>query len=636
VDTGAGSGVSVDLAASGPQNTGGGGIDVFDGIEGIRDSSFNDTFYGSNRTDLGENWDISSGDDFVDGRGGRDQVRFEFASAGVTVSLATTSAQNVGNGLGLKTLLNIEDLSGSAFDDTLIGDSGTNWLNGRAGQDSIIGGGGGDVIFGELGNDTLEGGSGYDSLFGGEGNDVLRGGNSTDAEAAVGGFRAEIFLGGPGDDILIGGDSVTDSANDVDWAFYTDATSAVTVSLAITGSQNTLGAGIDTLIGMDALAGSNFDDRLTGNAANNALFGGLGNDTLNGGGGNDIISLVGATAAATVDLRITGPQTIANFGADTLISIESVYGWAFGDQLTGNGAANGLLGDLGDDALSGLGGDDTLDGGAGADTLNGGAGNDTLNGGGDFDLVSNGPVTVDLNITTVAQATGGAGLDVIVGVEGVIGSNSDDVLIGDASANRFEGRGGADSITAGGGNDTILGGGGNDTVRGGGGEDLVQGESGNDSLFGGADNDRIEGFAGADVINGDDGDDVILAGAGNDTVIGAIGNDSITGGQGRDSLTGGEGGDRFIYTAVSDSSRGAGARDVILDFSSAAGDKIDLSAIDGNAGAAGFQNILASQLTFTAVAGGFLVNIDVLGTPGIDMAIEVRTPTPLSAGDFIL
>src|SRR6185369_9422526 len=78
----------------------------------------------------------------------------------------------------------------------------------------------------------------------------------------------------------------------------------VTVNLAQTTAQNTIGAGTDTLTGFENLTGSAFDDTLTGNSVANVLIGGLGNDTisasggsdrLDGGGGND--TLTGGTAA---------------------------------------------------------------------------------------------------------------------------------------------------------------------------------------------------------------------------------------------------------------------------------------------------------------------------------------------------
>ena len=59
------------------------------------------------------------------GGAGTDTVSYEHAAAGVTVSLALTTAQNT-VGAGSDTLSGFENLTGSAFDDTLTGTGGDN------------------------------------------------------------------------------------------------------------------------------------------------------------------------------------------------------------------------------------------------------------------------------------------------------------------------------------------------------------------------------------------------------------------------------------------------------------------------------------------------------------------------------
>ena len=63
----------------------------------------------------------------------------------------------------------------------------------------------------------------------------------------------------------------------------------MTVSLAIRPAQDTGGAGSDTLISIENLTGSAFNDTLTGDASDNVISGRAGNDTLNGGGGDDTL-----------------------------------------------------------------------------------------------------------------------------------------------------------------------------------------------------------------------------------------------------------------------------------------------------------------------------------------------------------
>jgi|GEM_PF-1069783 len=140
--------------------------------------------------------------------------------------------------------------------------------------------GGGVTITGSAAPDVLNGTFYNDKLMGGDGADKLNGGLGTDT-----------LIGGAGDDKLYGGDGS-------DVASYAGAAGGVTVSLAITTAQDTIGAGIDTLNSIENLGGSSFADHLTGGIGNNYLVGGNGNDVLDGGAGNDL--LVGGAGADTL------------------------------------------------------------------------------------------------------------------------------------------------------------------------------------------------------------------------------------------------------------------------------------------------------------------------------------------------
>jgi VCBS repeat-containing protein len=135
-------------------------------------------------------------------------------------------------------------------------------LTGTSGDDVLVAGTGDNILNAGDGNDVLTAGSGNNELHGGAGNDLL--------------------YSGPGNDLLDGGSGI-------DTASYAHATAGVTVNLGLLGAQNTLGAGTDTLTGIENLVGSNFNDTLTGDNNNNVINGGLGNDILNGGGGDDLL-----------------------------------------------------------------------------------------------------------------------------------------------------------------------------------------------------------------------------------------------------------------------------------------------------------------------------------------------------------
>ena len=114
-----------------------------------------------------------SGADRLEGGAGEDTADYSaspgFFGTGVVIDLAHQIALG-GDAFGDR-LFDIENVRGSAFADSLAGDSGANRLWGGAGT---------DLLFGRAGNDTLDGGSGDDIIVGGAGFDLLRGGSGRD------------------------------------------------------------------------------------------------------------------------------------------------------------------------------------------------------------------------------------------------------------------------------------------------------------------------------------------------------------------------------------------------------------------------------------------------------------------------
>jgi len=443
--------VIVNLGLTSAQNTLGAGIDTLSGFENLIGSAYNDTLTGTagaNRIEGGLGNDAlnglagndvlvggdgndtltsGAGDDSIDGGAGTDIANYADATAGVTVSLLVSTAQNTG-GAGTDTLTGIEGLLGSAFNDTLIGTTGDNSLSGGLGS---------DLIRGDLGNDSIDGGSGIDTLdyslvgagvtvnlvsqsvqnTGGAGFDRI-----INIENVIGTAFADVLTGNMFGNVLTGGAGI-------DTASYANAATGVRVNLTVTTAQSTLGAGSDTLVGIENLTGSAFDDLftgdagnnvLTGNAGNDTLIGGLGDDTLSGGAGSDTASYAGATTGITVNLSQTVAQNTIGAGIDTLASIENLIGSALADTLTGNAQLNIITGGNGDDLIDGGSANDTLDGGGNNDMLKGGSGDDLLTGGVGRDLL-----------------TGGAGNDRFVYLartDSAAGANSDriaDFALGD-------------------------------------------------------------------------------------------------------------------------------------------------------------------------------------------------------------
>ncbi|MBD3786351.1 MAG: cadherin-like domain-containing protein [Sphingomonadales bacterium] len=153
------------------------------------------------------------------------------------------------------------------------------------------------------------------------------------------------------------------------------------------------------------------------------------------------------------------------------------------------GAGNDEVhGQDGNDSLSGGAGNDYLSGGAGDDTLNGGEGNDTYEGGTGLDMIdySESTAGVSVNLDTGALSGGAAAGDSIAGgVDGVIGSDYNDSLVGfdhqgtdpaDTYTNVFYGNAGDDTISGGGADDSLYGGSNDDSIEGGSGDDLIVGD----------------------------------------------------------------------------------------------------------------------------------------------------------------
>lgn len=157
-------------------------------------------------------------------------------------------------------------------------------------------------------------------------------------------------------------------------------------------------------------------------------------------------------------------------------------GDGFMDEINGfDGVDDLLLGTPEDDHVSGLSGNDTLEGRSGDDALDGGLGDDRLIGGKGDDLLIGGDGTdtasyaakkqaVELDLSAGTARTGHS-VDTLQSIENAVGSDFNDVLIGDAGDNRLLGGAGNDRLDAGDGHDQLAGGIGDDVYLFGGGTD---------------------------------------------------------------------------------------------------------------------------------------------------------------------
>jgi Ca2+-binding RTX toxin-like protein len=191
------------------------------------------------------------------------------------------------------------------------------------------------------------------------------------------------------------------------------------------------------------------------------------------------------------------------------------------------------------------------------------------------------PVNNSENTSGLEYFTSPYGTSIAYGtkIENVIGSSSNDYILGNGLRNRLEGRLGNDSLDGGTGNDSLYGGSGNDWLDGGksksfkffgavfhtrsSGNDYLDGGSGNDSLYGREGNDTLKGGDGNDTLYGNSDSDQLSGGSGNDALYGGIGNDTIWADGGHDLVYGGDGHDRLAGWSGNDTIRGESGNDTI-------------------------------------------------------------------------
>ncbi len=309
--------------------SGGAGNDEINGFAGndtLNGLAGDDRLYGgtgNDRLNGGAGFDTligGAGNDTLDGGaitdwiGGNDYNRasYDASTAGVTVNLG--AGAGIGNGTandglgGTDTLININQITGSRYADSITGSSGA-------------------------------------SVF-------------------------EQFEGGLGDDTMNGG-VITDTLNQENnnRVSYQNATGAVSVDLAAGTASGA--AGNDTLINFSQIRGSGYNDTLFGSDSTlTERFEGLaGNDSIDGRGGFDNVAYDRSTSAVNVNL-VTGTAS-DGFGVHRHAEPQSKASVsAYNDVLTGGLAANGTsVSDGLSERFIGNAGNDTIDGGQGYDRV---------------------------------------------------------------------------------------------------------------------------------------------------------------------------------------------------------------------------------------------------------------------------
>ncbi len=603
------------------------GTDTLSYITGMEDSSYDDTIdfsgyvlgyqgFASRALDgKSTNWiNLRGGSDTLIGNGSSG-VYFSNQSTmtnaagktgGITFDLNSTQADlsNIA-GYGILKFSGVEQIGGTKFADTLIGGVASNWdfesFRGEAGNDTIDGGDGYDravysnategisVVLstkksdGTILNGTATGGSsvGVDAL---KNIESVIATDFADTLDARGYYKAESssaystndFLPGGGDDVIYGsGNTRVNYENALVGVRADVSVGSDALNLADKSAPGYSSLGKDTFNGgITGFSGSNFADYFIGSANGDGNLvaewfqANAGNDTIDGGAGLDFASYGTSPYAIDVDMRKSSNQVQDGWGTtDTLIGIELISGSNLADKIRGSDSSV-------TEAFMGRKGADTIDGGAGTNKAHY---MDDIAGVVVWLAAKAGATAPTSALTDVVQTgytgvakDGWGDVDQLVNIQGAEGSGYDDILIGNESTNRLDGRAGNDSLDGGAGFDwseynnapagisvdlsTLAaandGWGGSDRLIG---IEAVQGSTFADTIAGDTAANQLDGLDGHDSMNGADGNDTLNGGLGNDSLEGGTGDDVVAGNDGDDVIKGGQGRDYLLGGAGNDS-----------------------------------------------------------------------------------
>jgi Ca2+-binding RTX toxin-like protein len=447
-----------------------------DGGSWVEGGAGNDRLYGNVGNDAlqggtGNDWLYGEGgDDQIDGGEGFDRVDFRDSTAAVNVDFSTGVA--TGASIGSDTLTSIERAIGSNYNDALTGSNSDEGFTGELGDDSIDGGGGWDFVWygragaaisADLATGVVTGGEGTDFLSNIEG---IMGSNFGDT--LIGSDSADWFRPDQVNDLYtpnysVGGNDYIDGKEGVDTVSYYGNNAAVEGG-TFTGISANLSTGVvidelgntDTLINIEDLTGSRYNDIIVGNDVDNVLDGRGGDDELTAGSGNDWIQA--GDGDDIIHLVSTGVWS-AQYSAQ---NVDTNLSYGTGEQVTIGGMLKY---------------NHVLDGGLNNDILYLQDGNDAF-----FldDMFS--------GFNTASLEAGQVGVGRIASIEELRAGDGDDIIdltslvYGLVDNTSIYGEGGNDHLWAADGNDNIYGGDGNDSINGGAGNDVLSGGVGADKF----------------------------------------------------------------------------------------------------------------------------------------------------------
>lgn len=262
----------------------------------LRSGSDADTLKGGRGNDVLEG---GAGGDTIDGGLGIDTASYEHATARVYASLEAQMGYE-GDASGDQ-LYGIENLIGSAFDDSLVGDDGNNSLRGNGGEDDIAGRGGDDRLIVSATPNYIDGGEGKDALI------VLGGGTVGLIETRFTGIET-VYV-----------------RNDT----HLDMTNVLAGTKIVSQSTSGHAVEIDGTSGTDTIRAGKGGDTIDGGRGGDKLFGGTGADSFHFGnsfGRDKIYGLDLNADHIVIDVPGAGDVQLRSFngGHDTLVTFAGV------------------------------------------------------------------------------------------------------------------------------------------------------------------------------------------------------------------------------------------------------------------------------------------------------------------------
>ncbi len=487
-----------------------------------------------------------SGGDYVSTKSGNDVIVFTTDGSRITLQgAARLSKVNIAGKQGVYVDGNYNNSQKNIF---IVGSDSTNYIYNtgqkttilaNSGNDSIRNEGGASVkVDGGDGNDTIRSTApnAYNSTIkGGAGNDYIE---NVSKYTKIEGGDGNDSIYNPGSFVTIDGGAGEDSIYNRN-AYVTIDAGAGNDSIYNTGNEVSINAGA----GNDSIYNSNYYVTIEGGAGNDSISNNGSNVKIGGGAGNDYIynDYYGVTIAGG-----EGNDSIKNYGWNT-----SINGGAGNDTIlnyySGSGTEEEINGGAGNDYIYNSGYDVLFkyNAGDGNDTILGFKENSTLQ----IDVGSNGYVTQrsgnDIIVTVgngkvlLIDAAKLSKTNIVIKNDAsnktVTASNNNDTIINSGAKVKINALAGNDSITNTGDNVTIDGGAENDTLR----NEVSGAPTGGKQV-------SLNGGAGNDLLLNAGESSTVLGGAGNDNIQNVGANSKLDGGSGNDSIW--NHGDNVLFT----------------------------------------------------------------------------------------